>query len=43
MDSGALCSDDLIIGLVLERLKQPDRAHGYLFDGFPRTHLRPTP
>ena len=37
MDSGALCSDDLIIGLVLERLKLPDCAHGYLFDGFPRT------
>ena len=37
MDSGALCSDDIIIGLVLERLKLPDCAHGYLFDGFPRT------
>ena len=37
MDSGALCSDDIIIDLVLERLKQPDCAHGYLFDGFPRT------
>ena len=37
MDSGALCSDDIIIDLVLDRLKQPDCAHGYLFDGFPRT------
>ncbi|HWZ71185.1 MAG TPA: adenylate kinase [Casimicrobiaceae bacterium] len=37
MDSGALCSDDIIIDLVLERLKQPDCANGYLFDGFPRT------
>ena len=37
MDAGQLVSDDLIIGLVKERLKQPDCANGYLFDGFPRT------
>jgi adenylate kinase len=37
MDSGALVSDDIIIGLVKERLKMPDCAQGYLFDGFPRT------
>jgi adenylate kinase len=37
MDSGALVSDDIIIGLVLERLKDPDCSNGYLFDGFPRT------
>jgi adenylate kinase len=37
MDSGALISDDIIIALVKERLTQPDCAHGYLFDGFPRT------
>lgn len=37
MDSGALVSDDIIIGLVHERLKQPDCANGYMFDGFPRT------
>ena len=37
MDTGALVSDDIIIGLVKERLKQPDCANGYLFDGFPRT------
>src|SRR4029077_16956238 len=36
MDSGALVSDDIIIGLVKERLKLPDCAKGYLFDGFPR-------
>ena len=37
MDSGGLVSDDLIIGLVKDRLTQPDCANGYLFDGFPRT------
>ena len=37
MDSGQLVSDDIIIGLVKERLKQPDCKPGYLFDGFPRT------
>jgi adenylate kinase len=37
MDSGALVSDEIIIGLVKERLKQADCAKGYLFDGFPRT------
>jgi adenylate kinase len=37
MDSGALVSDDIIIGLVKERIAMPDCAHGFLFDGFPRT------
>jgi adenylate kinase len=37
MDAGHLVSDDIIIGLVKDRLKQPDCAPGYLFDGFPRT------
>ena len=37
MDAGQLVSDDIILGLVRERLKQPDCAKGYLFDGFPRT------
>ncbi|MDP1690550.1 MAG: adenylate kinase [Burkholderiaceae bacterium] len=37
MDSGALVSDEIIIGLVKERIAQPDCAQGFLFDGFPRT------
>jgi adenylate kinase len=37
MDSGALVSDQIIIGLVKERIAQPDCANGFLFDGFPRT------
>ena len=37
MDKGSLVADDIIIALVKERLRQPDCANGYLFDGFPRT------
>jgi adenylate kinase len=37
MDAGGLVSDGLIINLVKERIAQPDCAHGFLFDGFPRT------
>ncbi|HWL30026.1 MAG TPA: adenylate kinase, partial [Burkholderiaceae bacterium] len=37
MDTGGLVSDDIIIGLVQDRLQQPDCQRGYLFDGFPRT------
>src|SRR5262245_51879041 len=37
MDAGQLVSDDIVVGLVKERLRQHDCARGYLFDGFPRT------
>ena len=37
MDSGALVSDDIILGLVRERIAEPDCVNGFLFDGFPRT------
>jgi len=37
MDSGALVGDEIILGLVKERIAQPDCAAGFLFDGFPRT------
>jgi len=37
MDAGGLVSDEVIIGLVKDRIAQPDCAHGFLFDGFPRT------
>jgi adenylate kinase len=40
MDSGALVSDDIIINLVKERLKEPDCLNGYLFDGYPRTLIQ---
>jgi len=37
MDAGGLVGDDIIIGLVKERITHPDCANGFLFDGFPRT------
>jgi adenylate kinase len=37
MDAGGLVRDDIIIGLVKDRLKEPDCQNGYMFDGFPRT------
>jgi len=40
IDGGNLVSDDIIIGLVKERINEPDCAKGFLFDGFPRTLLQ---
>lgn len=37
MDEGGLVSDDIIMGMVRERIKEDDCKNGYLFDGFPRT------
>ncbi len=37
MDRGDLVSDDIIVGLVQERIVEPDCENGFLFDGFPRT------
>ena len=37
MDAGGLVSDEIILGLVRERIQQQDCAQGFLFDGFPRT------
>jgi adenylate kinase len=37
MDSGALVPDDVIVGLIADRLRERDAARGFIFDGFPRT------
>jgi adenylate kinase len=40
MDKGQLVSDEIVIGLVKERILEPDCKNGYLFDGFPRTNAQ---
>ena len=37
MESGALVSDDIVIGIISDRIEEPDCAKGYILDGFPRT------
>jgi adenylate kinase len=37
MESGQLVSDDIMLGIINERLNEPDAAHGFVLDGFPRT------
>ncbi|RMB04522.1 adenylate kinase [Eilatimonas milleporae] len=37
MDAGALVSDDIVVGIVRERIREDDCANGFLLDGFPRT------
>ncbi|MFP4154079.1 MAG: adenylate kinase [Halothiobacillaceae bacterium] len=40
MDNGQLVSDDIVLGMIRERLAQPDTANGYILDGFPRNETQ---
>ena len=37
MDAGGLVSDEIVIGIIADRIKEPDAARGFILDGFPRT------